>query len=82
MDTSGEFGVTDYKLQLQLFVMKDLHQDPNVYLIWPINGKGPLQNFNHEQLYDLKNSKGGCKSVRSWPKHGFSPLSTYEEDSK
>ena len=37
----------------ELFVMESQHQDPNVYTIKPLNGKGPMCKVNRQQLYDL-----------------------------
>ena len=38
----------------ELFVMESQHQDPNVYTISPINGKGPMHKVNQWQLFDLE----------------------------
>ena len=37
----------------ELFVVESQHQDPNVYTIKPLNGKGPMWKVNRQQLYDL-----------------------------
>ena len=37
----------------ELFVMESQHQDPNVYTIKPLNGKGPMHEVNQQQLFDL-----------------------------
>ena len=42
----------------ELFVMELKHQDPNVYIIKPLNGKGPMHVINWWQLFDLHKSHG------------------------
>ena len=42
----------------KLIVMDSKHQDPNVYTIKPLNGKGPMHTVNWWQLFDLQNSQG------------------------
>ena len=37
----------------ELFVMESQHQDPNVYTIKPLNGKGHMCKVNWQQLFDL-----------------------------
>ena len=37
----------------ELFVMESKHQDLNVYIIKPLNGKGPMHKVNWQQLFDL-----------------------------
>ena len=37
----------------ELFVVESKHQDPNVYVIKPLNGKGPMHKVNQWQLFDL-----------------------------
>ena len=37
----------------ELFVVESQHQDPNVYTIRPLNGKGPMCKVNWQQLFDL-----------------------------
>ena len=37
----------------ELFVVESQHQDPNVYTIKPLNGKGPMHKVNWWQLFDL-----------------------------
>ena len=34
------------------------HQDPNVYIIKPLNGKGPIHRVNQQQLFNLQKSQG------------------------
>ena len=34
------------------------YQDPNVYIIKPLNGKGPMHMINWWQLFDLHKSQG------------------------
>ena len=45
----------------ELFVMESQHQDPNVYTIKPLNGKGPMCKVNWQQLYDLQKTQGSDK---------------------
>ena len=42
----------------ELCVMESKHQDPNVYVIKPLNGKGPMHKVNWWQLFDLQKTKG------------------------
>ena len=42
----------------ELFVMDSKHQDPNDYIIKPLNGKGPMHTVNWQQLFDLHKSQG------------------------
>ena len=42
----------------ELFVVESQHQDPNVYTIKPLNGKGPMHKVNWQQLYDLQKTQG------------------------
>ena len=42
----------------ELFVMESKQQDPNVYIIKPLNGKGPMCMVNWQQLFDLHKSQG------------------------
>ena len=42
----------------ELFVMESKHQDPNVYIIKPINGKGPMCMVNQWQLFNLQKTQG------------------------
>ena len=37
----------------ELFVVESQHQDPNVYTIRPLNGKGPMRKVNWWQLFNL-----------------------------
>ena len=41
-----------------LFVVELKHQDPNVYNIKPLCGKGPMHTVNQQQLFDLQKSQG------------------------
>ena len=41
----------------ELFVIESKHQDPNVYIIKPLNGKGPMYMVNWWQLFDLQKSQ-------------------------
>ena len=45
----------------ELFVVKSQHQDPNVYTIKPLNGKGPMCKVNWWQLFDLQKTQGSDK---------------------
>ena len=45
----------------ELFDMESQHQDPNVYTIRPLNGKGPLCKVNWWQLFDLQKTQGSDK---------------------
>ena len=38
--------------------MESKHQDPNVYTIKPLNGKGPMYMVKWLQLFDLHKSQG------------------------
>ena len=50
-----------------MFIVSDHHQDPNVYYITPLSGKGPVCKVNRQQLFDLKKtqmqSNSDCESV-------------------
>ena len=37
----------------ELFVVESKHQDLNVYIIKPLNGKSPMHKVNQQQLFDL-----------------------------
>ena len=41
--------------------MESQHQDPNVYTIRPLNGKGPVHKVNQQQLFDLQKTQGSDK---------------------
>ena len=45
----------------ELFVVESQHQDPNVYTIKPLNGKGPMCKVNWWQLFDLQKTQGSDK---------------------
>ena len=45
----------------ELFVMESQHQDPNVYTIKPLSGKGPMHKVNWWQLFDLLKTQGSDK---------------------
>ena len=51
----------------ELFVMEFQHQDPNVYTIKPLNGKGPMHKVNWQQLFDLKKTEGSDKPSNPAP---------------
>ena len=42
----------------ELFAVESKHQDPDVYVIKPINGKGPMHKVNQWQLFDLQMTQG------------------------
>ena len=42
----------------KLFVMESQHQDLNVYVIKPLNGKGPMCKVNWQQLFNLQKTQG------------------------
>ena len=42
----------------ELFVIESKHQDPNVYIIKPLYGKGPMCTVNWQQLFNLQNHRG------------------------
>ena len=42
----------------KLLVIESKHQDLNVYVIKPLNGKGPMCTVNRWQLFDLQKSQG------------------------
>ena len=42
----------------KLFVMELKYQDPNVYKIKPLCGKGPMHTLNQQQLFNLQKSPG------------------------
>ena len=42
----------------ELFVVESKHQDPNVYIIRPLSGKGPMCMVNWQLLFDLHKSQG------------------------
>ena len=45
----------------ELFVVESQHQDPNVYTIKPLNGKGPMCKVNRQQLFNLRKTQGSDK---------------------
>ena len=45
----------------ELFVVESQHQDPNIYTIKPLNGKGPMCKVNWQLLYDLQKTQGSDK---------------------
>ena len=51
----------------ELFVMESQHQDPNVYTIKPLNGKGPMHKVNLWQLFDLQKTQGSDKPSNPAP---------------
>ena len=51
----------------ELFVMESQHQDPNVYTIRPLNGKGPMHKVNQWQLFDLQKTQGSDKPSNPAP---------------
>ena len=51
----------------ELFVMESQHQDPNVYTIKPLNGKGPMCKVNWQQLFDLQKTHGSDKPSNPAP---------------
>ena len=38
--------------------MESQQQDPNVHVIKPLNGKGPMHKVNWQQLFDLQKTQG------------------------
>ena len=46
----------------ELFVMESKHQEPNVYIIKPLNDKAPMYMINWWQLFDLRKSQGNDMS--------------------
>ena len=42
----------------ELLVIESKYQDPNVYIIKPHNGKGPMHMVNQQQLFDLQKTQG------------------------
>ena len=38
--------------------MESKHQDLNVYVIKPLNGKGPMHKMNWQQLFNLQKTQG------------------------
>ena len=51
----------------ELFGVELKHQDPNVYIIKPLNGKGPMHTVNWWQLFDLQKTQGS--DMPSSPAH-------------
>ena len=51
----------------ELFIMESKHQDPNVYIIKPLNGKGPMCTVIWWQFFDLYKSQGGDMSSNPAP---------------
>ena len=47
-----------YNYKNELFVMELKHQDPSVYIIKPLNGKGPMCTVNQQQLFNLQKTQG------------------------
>ena len=58
----------------ELFVMESQHQDPNVYTIKPLNGKGPMHKVNWWQLFDLQKTQGSDKPSNPAPTPFYLPL--------
>ena len=42
----------------KLFIIIEHHKDPNVYIIQPLDKKGPKKTVNRQQLFDLRKSQG------------------------
>ena len=42
----------------ELFVVESKHQNPNVYIIKPLNGKGSMCKVNRWQLFDIQKTQG------------------------
>ena len=51
----------------ELFVVESQHQDPNVYTIKPLNGKGPMHMVNLWHLFDLQKTQGSDKPSNPVP---------------
>ena len=51
----------------ELFVMKSQLQDPNVYTIKLLHGKGPMCKVNWQQLFDLQKTQGSDKPSNPAP---------------
>ena len=51
----------------ELFVMESQHQDPNVYTIKLLNGKGPMRKVNRQQLFDLQKTQGSDMPSNPFP---------------
>ena len=51
----------------ELLVMESQHQDPNVYTVKPLNGKGPMHKVNQQQLFDLQKTQGRDKPSNPAP---------------
>ena len=51
----------------ELFVMESQHQDPNVYTIKPLNGKGPMHKVDRWQLFNLQKTQGSDKPSNQAP---------------
>ena len=47
--------------------MESQHQDPNVYTIRPLNGKGHMHKMNRQQLFNLQKSQGSDKPSNPAP---------------
>ena len=53
----GQNKIQDH-YKSELFVIESKHQDPNVYKVKPLCGKGPMHMVNRWQLIDLQKSPG------------------------
>ena len=53
----GQNKIQDH-YKSKLYVVESKHQDPNVYKIKPLCGKGPMCMVNWQQLFDLQKSPG------------------------
>ena len=51
----------------ELFVMESKHQDLNVYIIKPLNGKGLMCTLNWQQLFNLQKTQGSNMPSSSAP---------------
>ena len=52
----------------ELFVTELKHQDPNVYIIYRLNGKGPMHMVNWQQLFNLQKIQGSDMPPSPAPK--------------
>ena len=45
------------------FVIVKHHKDPNVYIIQPLDKKGPKKTVNSQKLFDLKEMSRGSSNI-------------------
>ena len=60
----------------EFFVVESQHQDPYVYTIEPVCGKGVVQKVNWHQLFNLKRTLGDADPIVGVPNIKFAKIPT------